>query len=289
MTLTSYLALKNNPVRIFLHEHFPNTRILINDIRAMGNNATTIRPETVVPWSLIGTAIDFRIRGYFAPITFRSFPELGGLWGEEEFRVFHLDMSQQLQNRAAGLYSAGRSMERREEEWLCRFCVVLAMFDHIFRSGVTPPELMLLEPSATSPEAFLSVIPQEWVNDLYQMSEAFFSASADLLSHPVTLNPIFDGSADVGGADADIIIDNQLLEIKAAVSFKVSRREWIYQVLGYTLLDYTNKYEIDSVGFYLARQGVYIRWPLDVFVTTLAGNEGPSIAELRAEFKSVAR
>lgn len=290
MTLTSYLGSKNNPVRIFLHERFPNTRILIKEIRGVGNSAKTIRPETVVPWSLLGTAIDFRIRGYYAPIMFHGFPssELQLLWGEEEFEVFYMDLSQQLQSRAAEGHSVGARLERNEEEWLCRFCILLAMFDHIFRSGVTPPELKLIDVKATTPTALLADVPQEWVDDLCQMSWTFCDASADLWHHPVTLNPIFDGSTDVGGADADMILDNCLLEIKAAVSFKVSRPEWIYQLLGYTLLDYSDKHQINSLGFYLARQGAYIRWPLDAFITTLAGQKMPPVAELRAEFKRIA-
>ncbi|MGI8403213.1 MAG: hypothetical protein ACR2OE_00325, partial [Thermomicrobiales bacterium] len=81
MSLTSSLNTLNNPVRVFLHERFPNTSILINEIRAVGNSSTTIRPQSAVPWSLLGHAIDFRIRGYFAPLTFNGFPGLGHLWG----------------------------------------------------------------------------------------------------------------------------------------------------------------------------------------------------------------
>lgn len=287
MTLTSHLKLKNSPVRIFLHDRFPNTKIIINEIRAVGNATTTIRPETIVPWSLIGTAIDFRIRGYFAPITFHGFPPLQDSWDEEDFMVFFMETSQQLESRASELYSAGPSLKRSDEEWLCRFCVVLAMFDHEFRSGRMPLEVALLNPKFTRLEAFLSVIPQECVNDLCQMSLAFYSASADLLRQPFVLNPTFDGSPDVGKADADMIINTFLIEIKAAVSFKVSRPEWIYQLIGYSLLDYNNIYKIDTVGFYLARQGVYIRWSLEEIMEKLSGKEAPPLAELRLEFKSI--
>jgi hypothetical protein len=287
MTLTSHLKLKNSPVRIFLHDRFPNTKIIINEIRAVGNAATTIRPETKVPWSLLGTAIDFRICGYFAPITFHGFPPLQEVWGDEDFMVFFMETIQQIESRAAELYSAGPSLKRIDEESLCRFCVVLAMFDHEFRSGMMPLEVSLLNPKFTTTEEFLSVIPQEWVDDLYQMSLVFRNTSVDLLSRPVVLNPHFEGSIDVGGADADLIIDSCLLEIKAAISFKVSRPEWIYQLLGYSFLDYSNSYTINTVGFYLARQGVYIRWSLEEIMEKLAGKEVPPLAELRLEFKSV--
>lgn len=287
MTLTSRLDLKSDPLRIFLHERFPNTKILINEIRTVASSRETIRPQIVVPWSLLGWAIDFRICGYYRPVAFHGFPGLGHLWGEEEFDMFCMDLSEQLEERSIEISSVGRRLERSDEEWLCRFCVVLAMFEVIERSGKEPTELMLLDPNATTTEAFLAGIPQEWVDDMCQMSWAFYDASAKLLKHPTILSPSFVGSEDVGGADADFIVDNCLLEIKSTVDLKRSRPEWIYQILGYSLLDYSNEYEITSVGFYLVRQGTYIRWSLHEFMTILSGKESILVAELRGEVKAL--
>ncbi len=105
--------------------------------------------------------------------------------------MFCMDLSEQLEERSIEISSVGRRLERSDEEWLCRFCVVLAMFEVVDRSGILPAELMLLDPNATTTEAFLAGIPQEWVDDMCQMSWAFYDASAKLLKHPTILSPSF--------------------------------------------------------------------------------------------------
>jgi hypothetical protein len=75
-------------------------------------------------------------------------------------------------------------------------------------------------------------------------------------------NPTFGkGSKLVGGADADLIIDNTLIDIKVTKHLKLDR-EHLNQVLGYYILsliggvngNLTNK-PIENIGIYYARHG----------------------------------
>ncbi|MDB9509812.1 hypothetical protein PN499_01155 [Kamptonema animale CS-326] len=76
------------------------------------------------------------------------------------------------------------------------------------------------------------------------------------------LNPTFGrGSALVGGADADLIIDNTLIDIKVTKYLKLERNH-INQVLGYYLLSLIdginsnpNDIAIENIGIYFARHG----------------------------------
>jgi hypothetical protein len=63
----------------------------------------------------------------------------------------------------------------------------------------------------------------------------------------------------------------------------VLKEVWVYQVLGYALLDTSNQLDIRGVGFYLARQGLFIRWGLDDFLPRVTGRTDASLDRLRGE------
>lgn len=78
------------------------------------------------------------------------------------------------------------------------------------------------------------------------------------------LNPTFgEGSRLVGGADADLVIDNQMIDIKTTKKLEVSR-DMFNQIIGYYILgniggigaenvDISN---INEIGFYFSRYGI---------------------------------
>jgi len=85
-------------------------------------------------------------------------------------------------------------------------------------------------------------------------------------------NPTFgEGSMLVGGADADLIIDNTLIDIKATKHLKLER-EHLNQVLGYYILsliggvnDNPSDRPIENIGLYFARHGELWTIPLHQF------------------------
>ncbi len=95
---------------------------------------------------------------------------------------------------------------------------------------------------------------------------------------------MFDGSGDVDGADADLVVDGCLIDIKTTIDPARLDREWVYQVFGYVLLDYHDSYELKAVGVYLTRQGRLICWPFAEWLPRLTGRTDVSLAGLRAEF-----
>jgi hypothetical protein len=85
----------------------------------------------------------------------------------------------------------------------------------------------------------------------------------------VVCGPVFSGSADIGGADADFIINGLLLDCKATVAPSRLGTAEISQLAGYLLLDYDDQYGINRVGLYLSRQGMGITWTVDEFLDLL--------------------
>jgi hypothetical protein len=130
-------------------------------------------------------------------------------------------------------------------------------------------------------------IPQApWIDDLCAMSTLFCERYQELFLRPHTLNPTFVGSPDVGGADADMVVGGCLIDMKATIQPKLDP-EHLYQLAGYLLLDYTDRYHINAVGIYMVRQGVLFTWPVSEFLRQLTGDDTATVESLRQAFRAV--
>ncbi len=198
-----------------------------------------------------------------------------------------MDFFASLEDVLARIRPEGRLLELNDEELLARYCVVLALFEEMTRPGAAQARLSspLVRESDWTVKTLLQIVQTHWVDDLYRLSRAFFFVFQDRLLDKVILNPIFQGSGDVGGADGDIIVDNCLVDFKVTVKAAIGKLE-IYQLLGYLLLDYDDEYEIERVGFYMARQGEFIKWPVTDLLNRLMGSAALSpLQDLRREFR----
>ncbi|MGC2238439.1 MAG: hypothetical protein WA584_19955 [Pyrinomonadaceae bacterium] len=133
--------------------------------------------------------------------------------------------------------------------------IYLAYLDVVFRAGVNK---LLLEN--------LKEVDKKDVEDLKNLisivpEKNFKSKKA------CYLNPTFGrASMLVGGADADLIIDERIIDIKTTKDFRL-KSESLYQLLGYYILlslggvnkenvDYLNEVcQINSLGIYYSRHG----------------------------------
>ena len=104
------------------------------------------------------------------------------------------------------------------------------------------------------------------------------TARANLsLSSPI-FGPTFGISSHwIGGADADIIDEGSLIDVKCVKNIEATA--FIRQVIAYALLDVENEYDLGSVGIYLARQGILWKIPLD----DVAKASNMTISELRVQ------
>lgn len=273
------------------------------------------------PYGLLGTAIDYRIRYTFGITPYQRLVAWHGAmklivkaWESDNDIPLNwenlpvglplpADASGNLLKLAEGPYPfklvqaffasldtvlqtvqpVGRQLEPEAEHTLDRYCVVLSYFEQVFRSSAYL-QGPLMQPTVKQSVAELLAIPQDaWLNDMSGMVSLFFEQYQHLISHPHILNPTFAGSHDIGGADADLVVDGCLIDIKASVASQI-KAEYLYQLAGYLLLDYDDALHINSMGIYLARQGILFAWPVAEFLQKLTGND-VSLAKLRHEFQ----
>lgn len=97
-----------------------------------------------------------------------------------------------------------------------------------------------------------------------------------------TPNPTFMGSHAVGGADADLVIGDLVIEIKTREQITNPWiRDTLFQLLGYALLDIDDAHGIRRVGILLPRQPHVAIWTLD---NLLGGDAERVLPQLRHEF-----
>ena len=180
---------------------------------------------------------------------------------------------------------AGTKLSASDEDEINRHCVVLALLEEVYRGGLRQGS-PLANPQTADGHSLVDMVRIEWLDDLRELSWEFHDRCRHLLSLPHMLNPTFEGSGDVGGADGDLIVDGYLIDIKTSVQKKVDYK-WVWQLLGYVLLDYTDQYRINGVGLYMARQGLLIQWDLEEAIRGLSTGKASSIEDLRSQFMTI--
>lgn len=125
---------------------------------------------------------------------------------------------------------------------LAAHAIRLAKLDLVFRSGY----LDLSFPDARA-------------DDVVELVDLLAIVPFDQLVHArvMHLNPVFGASSAVGGADADLICGDMIVEVKTVSTAEV-RADILDQLLGYMLLarqDAATIPEIRRLGIYFARHG----------------------------------
>jgi len=178
-----------------------------------------------------------------------------------------------------------RRLDPKTEFDLCRYCVVLALYEEVARAGLYATSPLLIAKEDTV-EALLYVIEEAWVQDLCNLSWAFYDKFNYLFeAKRVVLNPTFAGSGYVGGADADMILDGCLIDLKTTINPEL-KKDWIHQLLGYAFLDFYDKNQIDSIAILYTRQNLLLKWDIQEICQTLSPVP-ISIAQLREEFHTM--
>jgi hypothetical protein len=175
------------------------------------------------------------------------------------------------------------------EERLLRICYVMAWFEEVYRTGRLWPGTPLGDAdSALTTSQLLAAVPACAVADLeaqvYLAADRLAGLRAACPPDQVQVGPVFAGSRDVGGADADMIIGDLLLEVKASANATIKREDF-YQVIGYVILDYPDANQIKRVGLYLAWFGHLVMWNVPECLELLGARR--DLAELRRAFADI--
>ncbi|MEV7417734.1 UvrD-helicase domain-containing protein [Streptomyces sp. NPDC089919] len=296
LSLTGQLKYDSSPVSQFMAAHLPYSQNLVGDYLTR----ITGLPHPVQPidvqypnWPALGHAVDYRLR-----------LSLGGQLGLAVVAgVMLLDGTRALRGAPAhasrkALHAAGLELlatvdtyladpGTMGEEALVRLCFVAGFFEDIARTGeIRRFSLLSSATPATTLDDLTAAAPEYVTCDIDQqmrLAEGPFAAFRALPHRARVCGPVFAGSSDIGGADADYILGGLLLDCKATKDPRRLGREEIYQLAGYLLLDYDDEYGIDQVGLYLSRQGGLITWNAADFLQRL-GASAP-LPQLRAQLR----
>ncbi len=317
VSLTSHLDDKDSPIRAYFERAFPNTAELkfantddppgsinlpsgpveMHTLRRFVPPSARVLPDdqSRYPWALTGTALDYRLRYQYEIGDPESFTAYLG-W-QEVVRRPHgerapdtgwtslLGAIADLVDRA----NPAKSVLALDDELaLSRMCGLLAMYEQIYRmGGIANPNTQksrLFEVGLdASLDELLDLIDPRLPPDLAALVQLHRESSQDLSGQSqLVCNPEFARSRDLGGADADMMIDHALVELKTMKTAALSKK-FAWQVLGYLLADTDDVYEIESVGWYFARQGYWWTFPVDEFLGRLASGN-TTLPKARAEF-----
>ena len=147
---------------------------------------------------------------------------------------------------------------------LLKGAIFLAQLDSIYRSGRSDVFAPVTEQDADDLENLLNVAK----------NVDFFSTPLECLLNPT----LGEASKLVGGADADLIIGDTLIDIKTTKNPKQPFLDAWLQIVGYYILNMinNNEYNIKNIGIYFSRHGVFKIFPIDIL-----GDVGPFIQSFK--------
>jgi hypothetical protein len=287
--LTAAIADKNCPLRRHFDQRFPNLKPIQADYRAA--SGTLLADGTGASPGTLGAGFDYLLRFTLDP---GYLPQTAVIAGPIGNRPEYVDVVGELAKLAGRAHT--RPLSEDTFTTVARASWALALCTELYRNPFVFPNSPLAEPIRTgrfTVDALLALAPGTAVTELrslYMLAVAELTEILAAAPAGVALGPTFATSA-LCGADADLIVDGVLIELKTrlgTVNKKSGLRSDslsladIYQVIGYTLFDTTNMYRIHTVALYSARYGALHQWPLQQLLDTLAG-EPTDIAAERAK------
>ena len=250
MSLTSELDRRDGPVRRYIDECFvvPLREIrqgLAPELRERMSAVVLPPPPEVRGGALgtVGTAFDYRVRMSLEPLPGRVLVAHEGAaklfdsldveladgrverlqFGGPAFYELSVDpgLTREL---AEEFFARLGDLAQDDEATLARWCLVLALFEEIYRAAGTPhfdSKLLHLEWGATL-AGLLELPSAAQVADVEQLYGGF-ADEVEVLGTDFVCNPTFAGSGDIGGADADLLLGDCLLELKCSQSPNLPR------------------------------------------------------------------
>jgi hypothetical protein len=182
----------------------------------------------------------------------------------------------------------GRALDVNAERRLCGLCYLLGHFEsarfHV--EAIESDRAIARIANMKDVDEQLALVPEDALEDVTAMSLRFAEAGGSLLGQNAIVDPHFPfGSEGWSVADADLVVGSTLIEIKTNRKLP-TEIPFIYQLVGYLLADADDGYGITEVGWYLARYGALVTWPVSEFLEKLAGSSVDP-AEMRDRVLSV--
>ena len=249
ISLTHEMNDPDSPVSVHMKERFPNTLPIMRAANERLRDAPTLQPSPQVPYPLIGTAVDYRIRYLFPnPEPVQNTAAWEGLivlnawanqWQQDSVIYgqvpgagpghFSMDALAELLDSTnqllANLSPAGRTLPNESEIKLSRQCLALAMLEQCARAH-PQRNTLLHSQNIHHPQDALALMDDTWTQDVASMTPLALQALGNRINKPHRPNPGFAGSADVGGADGDLLLEDCPIDIKTTIHPRVDAK-WL--------------------------------------------------------------
>lgn len=170
---------------------------------------------------------------------------------------------------------------------LARGCWALALATELFRAGpiaLNGPLGRLAYPATV--EDLLELAPPAAIAQLAGFRTVFEAVLLPQLAERKgrwVIGPTFTRSKLLAGADGDLAAAGLLLELKTSKNLSLALVD-VLEVVGYALLDFEDRYRIDTLGVFNARYAKLATWGLQDLLAELAGQQ-VDVADVRADFR----
>lgn len=315
MSLSSHLESKSSPIRAWFEEHFPETRSVAGEANrelCRGADECPVPRIDGADASLVGTAVDYLLRACLRVTSIEwtvASEAVQVLTTDPRIDMRAIEVEREAVSDIKKLRPSRRDLT--EDEWvdLCIRCLVLARFEQFYRAGPMNPAIfdLLILPlrQCRGLDHFIELsLSPPTIQDLSRLGRAAWEDQGDLRkARPLLLNPKFQLSSALGGADADLIARRRLIDWKATTTTGIVGRHQLWQLIGYALADSTDRYEIREVSIAALRWRSAVSWRLiDLLdeltpgpparLVVLGGGLSPGepidLAALRGDFARVA-
>lgn len=268
MSLTSFL--KNGEVKEKFQQEFPKLRFSIQK--------QLLAPPLTNHYGLVGTAFDYLLRFYLKLLNPNAIikpwvaeaslsllaaaqkPELIGSTDNPVARALKKKIEKNpaladpaVYTKAAEIIQHAKKVygefiiKRQINEDLIKSALLLAQLDAIYRAGVVDENIGVIDDKDI----------EDLRNLIFCVDQKKFKANEICL-----LNPTFgEASKLVGGADADLVIDDMMVDIKTTKNPNLVE-DYFHQLIGYYTLykiggidGMPQKHEINRLGIYSSRYG----------------------------------
>lgn len=246
MSLSNFITIKTNKSRF--NTSFPRPKLKISG---------TLRFEPLSKsYATVGIAIDYLIRFQLKYI----FPKSkSNIWIAEKTNIESENEFDKYLNKAKKYYEKFLK-DGKISKGLINSTIDLAKIDTFYRTG-----------GYYYPDT-LGNYETDVVKDIYNIIKNIDFKKFNIKKRCI-LNPNFGAiSENIGGADADLIIDNKIIDIKTTKKLEITR-EMLNQMIGYYFLGKFGKVKgvkdwstIDEIGFYFSRYDLLYLFPIDILI-----------------------
>lgn len=263
MSLSSYLTKYEPTRRIF--GALPDLKGEFHTIARYRKRGTPLRvPRTAVEPTVVGTAFDYWLRAWLA----RTWPGVSrqeGHWVAEIgfdglpqffFDTPETDAIDRRLREVREIYSAYTAGGEKLLGDFLRGCLFLARLDPVYRAVVDEPDYFRFNKQDLDDLSALTALTMQRRYLFTPRERMIFNPTFGEMSHVVT------------GADADLVIDDLLIDIKVSAQARRPRSTYQRQLIGYWILAAMQgePWPIRRLGIYLAREGILYTLPVATLV-----------------------